>query len=199
MTRILRSFSANKHFKRNKNSWLCFVPQQVKPTIFVRLSGRYAYKDSIVKLEQKIPPLAFVAICALCMFLTNQLYTDLNLSYSFNLITLLILSLIGIAFVLAGIVTFKIHKTTVNPVNTKNVSTLVNSGIYKHTRNPMYVGMLCVLIGYVVYLANPLNIVFAVFFVLYLNKYQIIPEEVFLEKLFGKDFIAYKRVVRRWL
>jgi|TARA_B100000767_G_C19345026_1_gene361383 protein-S-isoprenylcysteine O-methyltransferase Ste14 len=152
-----------------------------------------------VKLEQKIPPLAFVAICALCMFLTNQLYTDLNLSYSFNLITLLILSLIGIAFVLAGIVTFKIHKTTVNPVNTKNVSTLVNSGIYKHTRNPMYVGMLCVLIGYVVYLANPLNIVFAVFFVLYLNKYQIIPEEVFLEKLFGKDFIAYKRVVRRWL
>ncbi len=133
------------------------------------------------------------------MFLTNQLYTGLNLSYSFNLIALLIFSLIGIAFALAGVVTFKIHKTTVNPINTENVSTLVNSGIYKHTRNPMYVGMLCFLIGYVVYLANPLNVVFVVLFVLYLNKYQIIPEEVFLEKLFGNDFTAYKRVVRRWL
>ncbi len=152
-----------------------------------------------MKLEQKIPPLALLAICAFCMFLTNQLYTGLNLSYSFNLIALLIFSLIGIAFALAGVVTFKIHKTTVNPINTENVSTLVNSGIYKHTRNPMYVGMLCFLIGYVVYLANPLNVVFVVLFVLYLNKYQIIPEEVFLEKLFGNDFTAYKRVVRRWL
>ncbi|WP_210560829.1 methyltransferase family protein [Psychrosphaera aestuarii] len=152
-----------------------------------------------MKLEQKIPPLVLLAICALCMFLTNHVFADLNLTYSFNLIGLLLFGLIGISFALAGVVAFKIHKTTVNPVNTKNVSTLVNSGIYKHTRNPMYVGMLSVLIGYLIYLANPLNFVFTAFFVLYLNKYQIIPEEQFLEKLFGSDFITYKKTVRRWL
>ncbi len=109
-----------------------------------------------MKLEQKIPPLILVVIFATCMFFTAKACIDFTLLYSFNLVALLIFLFIGLLFILSGVIAFKKNKTTVNPVNTDNVSTLVNSGIYKYTRNPMYVGMLSVLIGYVIYLANPL-------------------------------------------
>ncbi|WP_206696930.1 methyltransferase family protein [Marinomonas algicola] len=152
-----------------------------------------------MKLEQKIPPLILVGIFAALMFITEQLFGSLNFSYTFNVLGFSVFILIGVGLAVSGVSSFKKHKTTVNPVNTKNVSALVDSGIFKYTRNPMYVGMLSSLIGYAVYLANPLNIILLGLFILYLNKYQITPEEEFLEKLFGRNYQMYKDSVRRWL
>ncbi|MEZ9369130.1 isoprenylcysteine carboxylmethyltransferase family protein [Shewanella sp. 10N.286.51.B2] len=107
--------------------------------------------------------------------------------------------MLGVVFALAGVISFKKHKTTVNPVNTKNVTTLINSGIYRYSRNPMYVGMLMALLGYCLYLSNPINLITLILFVWYMNKFQIKPEEVLLTSIFGNDYIRYKQSVRRWL
>jgi protein-S-isoprenylcysteine O-methyltransferase Ste14 len=155
--------------------------------------------ESPMNLEQKIPPVIVTTVFALLMLLSSIVVTSLNieLMYSF---TLSVVSLIvGIVFIISGIVSFRIHRTTVNPVKTDNVSTLVKSGIYQYTRNPMYVGMLLMLCSYCFYLSNILNLIFIALFVTYMNKFQIKPEEVFLNNLFGHEYLAYKRNVRRWL
>jgi len=133
------------------------------------------------------------------MYLTNSYTTSFNFNFSFHFEVLLIFIIIGVAFALAGVISFKKHKTTVNPVNTVNVSTLVRSGIYRFTRNPMYVGMLMALFGGFLYLSNPINLLFIVVFVWYMDKFQIKPEEVFLTSIFGNDYVMYKQSVRRWL
>ena len=100
---------------------------------------------------------------------------------------------------LGGVGLFRSNKTSVNPLNTDSVSSLVTSGIYNYSRNPMYLGMLFWLIGYACYIANPLNLVFLVLFVCYMNKFQIAPEEAFLKQKFAESYHAYSQKVRRWL
>lgn len=152
-----------------------------------------------MKLEQKIPPLVQVLIFATVMFFTHQLYSPIVLSYDFQVIGAIAFICSGFLFALLGVLSFKKHKTTVNPMNTDKVSALVDSGVFRYTRNPMYVGMLFGLIGWAIYLGNPLNIIGCAGFVWYMNKYQITPEEAFLTTLFGDDYLSYRARVRRWL
>jgi protein-S-isoprenylcysteine O-methyltransferase Ste14 len=107
--------------------------------------------------------------------------------------------LIGIAFILAGGISFRRAKTTVNPLKPETTSSLVSSGIYRVTRNPMYVGMFFALIGWVVFLASIWTLLGPMAFILYMNRFQIGPEEKVLATLFGAEFAAYKEKVRRWL
>jgi protein-S-isoprenylcysteine O-methyltransferase Ste14 len=158
-----------------------------------------AYKDSIVNLEQKIPPLIVTIFAGILMYFISAYSNASTLVLSMNFEISLIFFVIGIMFAVAGVVSFKIHKTTVNPVKTDNVSTLVKTGIYKYTRNPMYVGMFMWLVGYGIYLSNPFNILPLGLFVYYMNMFQIKPEEAFLISAFGDDYINYKQSVRRWL
>ena len=152
-----------------------------------------------MNLEQKIPPLVVTAFAGILMYFTSVYSYEITFRLPMNFEILLIFIAMGIMFAVAGVVSFKIHKTTVNPVNTANVSTLVKTGIYKYTRNPMYVGMFMWLMGYGIYLTNPINILPLGIFVYYMNKYQIKPEEAFLFSAFGDDYIKYKQSVRRWL
>ncbi len=152
-----------------------------------------------MRLEQRIPPVILVIISSLSMILTNEIYNELNISYSYNVPLFILFAFSGAIFALIGVVAFKKHQTTVNPIKSSEVSSLVNTGIYRYSRNPMYVGMLAILMGLLFYLSNPINIVFIVLFVCYLNKYQISPEEASLKHLFGNEYIAYKKTVRRWL
>ncbi|OEE93303.1 protein-S-isoprenylcysteine methyltransferase [Vibrio genomosp. F10 str. 9ZD137] len=160
---------------------------------------RYAYKGFIVNLEQKIPPVILTIIFVGIMYLTN-LYLKFTLfDLPFKVEVLLIFFIIGVTFALAGVISFKKHKTTLDPMNTENVSTLVKSGVYRYTRNPMYVGMLMALLGYGFFLSNPINLFITVLFIWYMNKFQIKPEEVFLSSVFGNDYDEYKKSVKRWL
>ncbi len=99
----------------------------------------------------------------------------------------------------AGVREFRRASTTVNPLTPAAASAMVRSGIYRHTRNPMYLGMLLVLAGWAAWLASVAAVAVLPAFVLYMNRLQIEPEERALASLFGSDFEDYRRSVRRWL
>lgn len=100
---------------------------------------------------------------------------------------------------LVGLVQFYRKSTTVNPHKPDNASSLVDSGIYRFSRNPMYVALLLILISYGAHLGNILAILILPFFVLYMNYFQIIPEEKALQQKFGEEFEKYQSKVRRWI
>jgi protein-S-isoprenylcysteine O-methyltransferase Ste14 len=106
---------------------------------------------------------------------------------------------IGLGICVVGVAAFRKAKTTVNPVQAHNASSLVRHGIYRYTRNPMYLGMLLVLAGWAAFLANPGALVFLPLFVGFMNRFQIQPEERILASLFGVEYASYLAQVRRWL
>lgn len=108
-------------------------------------------------------------------------------------------ALLGIAFDFLGIIAFYRAKTTVNPLNPSNTSAIVQSGVYRYTRNPMYLGMLLVLLGFAVYLAHPAAFLLPPVFVAYLTRFQIIPEERLLTAKFDAAYLRYASRVRRWI
>jgi protein-S-isoprenylcysteine O-methyltransferase Ste14 len=108
-------------------------------------------------------------------------------------------ALVGGAFSLAGLVAFRRAKTTVNPMKPEFASSLVSGGVYRFTRNPMYVGLLFVLIGWAIFLAAPWSLLGPCFFVVYIGRFQIEPEERVLARMFGSEFVSYQGRVRRWL
>lgn len=105
----------------------------------------------------------------------------------------------GVVVALLGVASFRRARTTVNPLQPAAASHLVVSGIYHRTRNPMYLGMLLVLLGWALFLSNLLAVVLATGFVPLMNRLQILPEERALTALFGSAFADYKSKVRRWL
>lgn len=109
------------------------------------------------------------------------------------------ISLAGGCISLAGILSFRRARTTVNPLKPKNTSSLVTLGIYRFTRNPMYLGLLLVLLAWAVFLSSAWAIVGPVAFVLYINRFQIAPEERVMATMFGASYAQYKARVRRWL
>ncbi|MDF1628399.1 MAG: isoprenylcysteine carboxylmethyltransferase family protein [Alcanivoracaceae bacterium] len=116
-----------------------------------------------------------------------------------RLVVAVVLVLMGAGVSLAGVVSFRRARTTVNPLKPEKTSSLVCSGIYRITRNPMYLGFLLVLIGWAVMLGSAFAALGPVLFVSYISRFQIVPEERVLASLFGDEFSAYRAKVRRWL
>lgn len=146
-------------------------------------------------LELKVPPpLVMLAIGAamwgLSPAVTHGLVT--------NAIALAI-SLAGGIVAAAGALAFRRVKTTVSPLKPQSASSLVTGGIYRVTRNPMYVGLLLVLVAWAAFLVDPWSLWGPVAFVAYITRFQIKPEERALQNLFGDEFLAYTAKVRRWL
>jgi protein-S-isoprenylcysteine O-methyltransferase Ste14 len=109
------------------------------------------------------------------------------------------LAAIGVAVALSGVLAFRRAQTTVNPLKPETSAALVSTGVYSFTRNPMYLGMVLGLFAWAVYLSSVWSLLGPVVFALYITRFQIIPEERVLDRLFGASFAAYKRRVRRWL
>ena len=105
----------------------------------------------------------------------------------------------GVAFAMAGAGAFRRASTTINPVRPDQATSLVTGGVFRYTRNPMYLGLTAVLVGWAVFLASPWSFLGPVLFALYINRLQIIPEERILAAKFGADYEAYRKKVRRWL
>jgi protein-S-isoprenylcysteine O-methyltransferase Ste14 len=110
-----------------------------------------------------------------------------------------ILALTGSLFLVAGMVSFALARTTINPLKPETTAYLVRSGVYRISRNPMYVGLLFALVGWAVYLASAWALLGPVAFVPYMNRFQIAPEEQVLSALFGTEYADYASKVRRWL
>src|SRR5687768_11909847 len=109
------------------------------------------------------------------------------------------LALLGATISILGVLSFRRAGTTVNPLKPGAASSLVRSGVYRVTRNPMYLGFLMLLLGWGIYLSNALALLFVPMFVVYMNKFQIEPEERALTARFGQEFVVYSMRVRRWL
>lgn len=105
----------------------------------------------------------------------------------------------GIVVELASVFGFIKARTTVDPINLSHSSELVTTGLYKVSRNPMYLGMLLLLIAWALFLTNLFCILSVIGFVIVMNEIQIKPEERALEEIFGDEFLSYKNRVRRWI
>ena len=150
-------------------------------------------------LELKIPPPVVALFFALCMWLASSLVAPLEWPFVLRAGAALTLLAVGLVVSTAGVVSFRRARTTINPTRPMATSALVSSGIYRITRNPMYLGLLLELLGWAAFLANPLALLLVPAFVLYINRFQIKPEERTLSALFGGEYGAYQERVRRWL
>lgn len=150
-------------------------------------------------LELRVPPLIVVPVTALAMWVVAQIVPSLAWPSNVRLAGAIALGATGLAVAVAGVREFRRAKTTVNPMKPAEASSVVRSGIYRYTRNPMYLGLLLLLAGWAVWLANVGAFVLLPVFVAYMSRFQIRPEERALAANFGPDFDAYRREVRRWL
>lgn len=150
-------------------------------------------------LELKIPPPVLGLGLALLMWLTSLFFAPLPMPCGLRLGAALALVAIGQSISICGILLFRRAGTTVNPFKPDATSSLVTNGVYRFTRNPMYIGLLFTLLGWAVFLASPPALLYLAVFVLYMNRLQIEPEERVLAALFGADYAAYRTRVRRWL
>ena len=144
-----------------------------------------------------IPPLAQLAFC---MVMASLLAAFVPLA-AFETPTWLIAATatVGALFLLPAVLSFIRHKTTVNPQSPELASTLVTDGIYNVTRNPMYVGMLIMLIAFALWLGAVVAVLAVVAFFLTIDRIQIRGEEEALIRTFGKPFEDYVARVPRWL
>lgn len=159
-----------------------------------------AEKGSTVdSLELKVPPPAVAMVICVAMWTLSLLPPFVAIPTVIRAVAALAIGSVGGVFTIAGLIRFRKVKTTVNPKKPHATSSLVTSGIYKFTRNPMYVGLLIVITGWAAFLCSLWALVGPVVFAMYITRFQIKPEERALEDLFGDDYTDYKSRVRRWL
>ena len=151
-------------------------------------------------IDLKIPPPVIACVMAGLMYLTQPLFSEvLELALDNKLMVSLFIAAAALLLDFFALWRFVQAKTTVNPIKADKVSALVTTGVYRFSRNPMYVGNALFLLAWMVYLANPLNGLFIVGYVVYTTKFQIIPEERILTEHFGDEYRAFCQQVRRWL
>ncbi|MDB2705302.1 isoprenylcysteine carboxylmethyltransferase family protein [Pseudomonadota bacterium] len=149
-------------------------------------------------LKLKIPPPVYMLFMAGMMWLLDR-YLPINEFISKPWDRL------GFGIILLAIVTdglsllhfFRV-RTSINPLYPEKANSLVTTGLYQWTRNPMYLGLLLVLLGWAIVLGSASPFIVLPIFTVVLTIQQIIPEEIVLEHKFGKSYRDYKQTVRRW-
>jgi protein-S-isoprenylcysteine O-methyltransferase Ste14 len=149
-------------------------------------------------LQLKVPPPAVALTFALIMWLVSWAVPQLGFDFPGRVLIAVTLALAGAIIAVSGVAAFRRSKTTINPMKPESSTSLVVSGVYKVSRNPMYLGFLLILAGWAVFLSNLLAFLLLPAYVIYMNRFQIEPEERSLRSIFPK-FSAYERRVRRWL
>ncbi len=150
-------------------------------------------------LETLIPPPLVALVFGGVMWLLASWLPAISFHMPMQKLVGGLIALVGGFIDLAGVITFMRARTSVNPLRPAKASAVVSAGIFGFTRNPMYVGLVFVLSGWLVYLGALSAIVGPIGFVLYIHRFQILPEERVLIAKFGEEYRAYMARVRRWL
>lgn len=150
-------------------------------------------------LELKMPPLALTLVFAAAMWGAAAFVPGMELGLPWRSELAGVIGGTGMLLTIAGVLAFRQARTTMNPTAPAAASQLVAGGVYRLSRNPMYVGFLFLLGGWSVFLGHALAYPFLPVFVLYMNRFQILPEERALSERFGSDYLDYVQTVRRWL
>lgn len=156
-------------------------------------------RRAVKKFELLVPPVVLVLAFAGLMWLAARATPALDVSLRWAPSAALVCVVAGLAVTVAGVAAFRRARTTVDPTRPHLSSSVVVSGVYRWSRNPMYLGFALCLAGWALHLGNAAAGCFVPAFVLYLNRFQIAPEERALEARFGDAYTAYRRKVRRWL
>ena len=146
---------------------------------------------------RKIVPPVYLLLCLAAVFLLDRFLP----LWRFDLEALALagkgLALLGVAIILWPFFDFLRVKTGVVPFT--EATTLVTGGLYRVTRNPMYLGMASILLGAALIRGSLGALLPIPVFVMIIQARFIVGEERFLEAAFGEDYLAYKGSVRRWL
>ncbi len=146
-----------------------------------------------------IPPPIQTLLSAIMMWLISRYFLYANFSLNgMNVLAFLFL-IIGVIIIIMGINKFRENRTTISPIKPNKTSSLVNNGIYKYTRNPMYLGLLLMLFSAALFLKNFISFLIIPLFILFITRNQILPEEEILDNMFGEEYKNYKKKVRRWI
>lgn len=148
-------------------------------------------------LNTKIPPPIVAILFAVMIFYFSDSFAYFDLP--FKIYISLFFVLLGFFITFSSARNFKKKETTVNPIKPEEASQLVTDGFFKITRNPMYLGMLLFLLGLSIYNGIIVGLLFLPLFVGYITFFQIIPEESAMIEIFGEDYKAYMKKVRRWI
>ncbi len=151
--------------------------------------------DSI--LETRIPPLMLVLIVAGLMWLMVIALPTLSVAVPIGMAAGF--GLAGTAAALAGVIEFRRSQTTVDPRDPGKTVALVTGGIYRWSRNPMYLGFALWLVSWGFFLQSPIALLLIPVFVGYMNRFQIQAEERVLQKQFGQAYANYCTRVDRWV
>ena len=145
-------------------------------------------------MKTKIPP---PVICLICMTIMYCLPTIL----AFPQATWLVVMLVGLSGIIGitSVISFRLAKTTISPFHPNQTSHIVQTGIYRFSRNPMYLSIAIFLVAFAIYLENATALLVIPLFIWSINYLQIQPEEQMLEQKFGEEYLVYKKSVRRWM
>ena len=161
--------------------------------------GVRSHLEYMYRLEAKIPPPVVMLVLGCITWLGVQYVPSLSFTFVGKNFAALTLALAGLVLNLVPKLDFARFGTTVNPLKPEASSHLITSGIYRYTRNPMYLGHAAILLGWVAYLGSAVGLVAVAAFVLYVSRFQIRPEERHLSTLFPEQYAAFARKTRRWL
>ena len=151
------------------------------------------------KLELKIPPIGVFLLFAAALWLTAASTAGHAFNDTFRFTFAALATAASAVFGIGGLLTFRKARTTVNPFTPDDSSELVTGGVYRFSRNPMYLALLLLLLALGLLLSNLYSLALALLFVPYMNRFQIRPEERAMEKVFGEAFECYRKKVRRWV
>jgi len=148
-------------------------------------------------METKIPPPIVTLLFGLSIYFSRGIFQAVEVKYSFYIAILLLM--LGLTVLISAVRLFRKDKTTVNPLSPEQATKLVTDGIFKYSRNPMYLGMAFILGSIAVFFNLIGGIILIALFYFYITKFQIIPEERAMSNLFSQDFDKYKQITRRWI
>lgn len=148
-------------------------------------------------MKLKIPPPLLFLSCIIIIWLLP------NNAMSISDMTRYVIAggfmLIGIVIASLSLYAFYQARTTLHPKKLEQTSSLVTHGIFRFSRNPMYLSLVIWLLAWMIFLTNLWGLVVIIGFMFYLTQFQIKPEEQMLQQKFGQIFLQYKQSVRRWI
>ncbi len=149
-------------------------------------------------MKLRLPPVLVFVIFSMLMYVLSLVLPFGDFEFFGREVLILFLLGMGALVGLISLIQFYIAKTSIDPRTPSKASDLVTNGLYRFSRNPMYLALLMVLLAWGLWLGNAFNTLLAAGFVAYLNKFQIIPEEKVLSDIYGKAYQHYCTQVRRW-
>ncbi len=150
-------------------------------------------------LELRIPPPLVALAVGVAMWWRAGWQPTLPLAPWLRVTLLAAVAVPAIAIAISGVLALRRAGTILDPIHVDRTSTLVTTGGYGISRNPMYVGLTLLLLAWAIWFVAPWAFAGPVLFGLYTYRFQILPEERAMESKFGAEYIAYKQRVRRWL